>query len=1089
MSNLSDFNISNGVLRGYNGSGGDIVIPDGVTAIGQNAFGTYFKSAPVTSVVIPEGVTSIGGEAFYRCKTLKSVTLPSTLTHIYANAFYQCEALEDINLPEGLKIIGPNAFQYCSALEKVILPESLTELHRGSFYSCKALKDIVIPGGVKTVGQSAFGQCEALTSVVIGEGIAAIEREAFFPCRSLTSVSLPQSLKSIGMSAFSHCASLKEIVIPEGVEEIGPLAFNNTEVSLFDENGLFIFRGVLLGVKEQEHIEIPEGVTEIAAYTFYKLKNVHTVSLPSTLQKIAQRAFCECEGLKEVSIPDSVTEIGESAFYYCKALTSMKMSANVSVIEELVFAYSGLTEVVLPEGVTTIRGGAFRNCEKLKSVTLPQTLTTIQVGSDFSTGGAFRGCGKLMSFTGGSPDLKIPNETFDSWSFSKGLYKKSEELVFRMDDAAILDCIVTGHGWEYLTPETQVTLMLTRQGKKFLKAYNEKRIDWGKVAMSVLSRINDKYTAKECNAVATLMVACCDRFTEERVQALYNALEPLKTAAKAKKTIQDCSALMKKLKLEAKVDDSLKGLAKVVAEQMLAVGKTQKEAEADLKNFYSLTPKDLPALKDLKGKKVDSIVFVWLLTAHEKLPVSKWGTPELEAAYEKPGVRPEAAAVVAELNHEAFMKALADLAKKNLGLTGRSKKMYLAYPICRYADEALMTELTKTAPKWSSSVSGNNAPPLLNFRRANMYSNTRAAMMFADKYKELDTYARLRGTDADTLRDQNLSDVGIDAQGGKTYDLGNQTVVARLQDDLSFLIELPTGKTAKSLPKKGADEALYAAAKADFSEMQKAVKKIYKNRNTVLFQDFLQAKERTAESWKAAYLDNALLRRAAKLLVWVQGKTTFTVTDTGIILADGSAYELTDKKIGLAHPMDMTAGELKAWQKYFTSKGLKQPFEQVWEPVVDPATIREDRYKGCMIPFYRFSGQSKHGIWVEDEDFHSVIYIIFEDCDAEVDRIDLARHEINMDDRFEVTSFSFKKYTRKTNHIAAYLDKITVFGRIANDDVSVADHIGSFTLAQITECIRIAQENNAVNVTAILLEHKNNNFADFDPMDEFTLDL
>ena len=31
----SDFDISDGVLTAYNGNGGDIVIPDGVTAIGE----------------------------------------------------------------------------------------------------------------------------------------------------------------------------------------------------------------------------------------------------------------------------------------------------------------------------------------------------------------------------------------------------------------------------------------------------------------------------------------------------------------------------------------------------------------------------------------------------------------------------------------------------------------------------------------------------------------------------------------------------------------------------------------------------------------------------------------------------------------------------------------------------------------------------------------------------------------------------------------------------------------------------------------------------------------------------------------------
>ena len=45
-----------------------------------------------------------------------------------------------------------------------------------------------------------------------------------------------------------------------------------------------------------------------------------------------------------------------------------------------------------------------------------------------------------------------------------------------------------------------------------------------------------------------------------------------------------------------------------------------------------------------------------------------------------------------------------------------------------------------------------------------------------------------------------------------------------------------------------------------------------------------------------------------------------------------------------------------------------------------------------------------------------------------------------------------------------------------------------FTLAQITEFIQAAQEANATNVLAALLEYKNKTFPDFDPMDEFTLE-
>jgi len=86
------------------------------------------------------------------------------------------------------------------------------------------------------------------------------------------------------------------------------------------------------------------------------------------------------------------------------------------------------------------------------------------------------------------------------------------------------------------------------------------------------------------------------------------------------------------------------------------------------------------------------------------------------------------------------------------------------------------------------------------------------------------------------------------------------------------------------------------------------------------------------------------------------------------------------------------------------------------------------------------------------------------------------------------SSFSFGKYTRSVNHIVAYLDRITVYGRILKDDVSVAEYLDSFTLAQITEFIKLASENNCTNVTALLLEHQNEHFSDFDPMDEFTLE-
>jgi hypothetical protein len=473
--------------------------------------------------------------------------------------------------------------------------------------------------------------------------------------------------------------------------------------------------------------------------------------------------------------------------------------------------------------------------------------------------------------------------------------------------------------------------------------------------------------------------------------------------------------------------------------------------------------------------------------AHEELQKG-YGRPEVVVSYENPGISSEAAEITDLLDRNSLQAALKELADKFLVQYQNTNKKFLSYPICRYADDTVMEGLTKRAPKWRTSVSGNDAPPLIQLRDAVMYSDSRWAMLFAERYHELNKYAGVRGTDEDTIRDLYLSDVGLDDNGGKEYDLGTQTVTARLQKDLSFLIELPDGKTAKSLPKKGSDPEKYSEANEDFSEMKKTVKRILKSRGNILFEDFLSGRERSGKDWKEVYLHNPLLREAASTVVWSQGGKTFTLKDKDAITSDGNSLEIKDNPVSVAHPMDMESDDILAWQHYFTKSGLKQPFAQVWEPVRNPDAITEDRYKGCMIPFYRFSGQAKHGIHVTDEDFHDYIAIDIDGCDTDIQRIDYYSHEIHMDDRFEVKKFAFRNYTRGVNHIVVYLDRVTVWDRVRNDDITVMDMMQDFTLAQVTEFIDAAQEAGAANVLAALLEYKNANYSGFDPIDEFTLE-
>jgi len=70
-------------------------------------------------VVIPEGVTSIGEKAFAYCESLESITIPDSVASIGDGAFYYCSSLETITFGDSVVSFGDNIFQRCDSLEKI----------------------------------------------------------------------------------------------------------------------------------------------------------------------------------------------------------------------------------------------------------------------------------------------------------------------------------------------------------------------------------------------------------------------------------------------------------------------------------------------------------------------------------------------------------------------------------------------------------------------------------------------------------------------------------------------------------------------------------------------------------------------------------------------------------------------------------------------------------------------------------------------------------------------------------------------------------------------------------------------------------
>ena len=401
-------------------------------------------------------------------------------------------------------------------------------------------------------------------------------------------------------------------------------------------------------------------------------------------------------------------------------------------------------------------------------------------------------------------------------------------------------------------------------------------------------------------------------------------------------------------------------------------------------------------------------------------------------------------------------------------------------PYAAFADDEELEALLGEMKAWEKDKALREK--IIRVRGSILLNDTVTAMRYADSLGLLERYAAMRGTDADTIRDETISDFGLDENGKRRWSLAGRELMAVLNPDLTLTLLDADGKMLKSIPKKGAAPEEYEAVNREFTAMKKTIKATAKTRNDKIFADFLSGRERSGAEWKRAYLKNPLLRMLARLIVWEQSGNTFILDEAGLAHdADGNAYTVTEEPVRVAHPMEMTAETVEAWQKYFTESGLKQPFEQVWEPVANASLVKPGRYDGCTIPLHMLMNKEKHGIVMEGQSRITLI-----GCTAGLKLIE--GHHDWYNNEFEITNFRFERYTRQVNHIVVHLDKGTVAGRVKKDDITAAQWFDRFTLAQITEFIRIAQESNAVNVLALLLEYKNNRFADFDPMEEFTLE-
>ena len=89
-----EFSIDQGILKKYNGDGGEVVIPNTVTIIDSTAF---TDNENVTKVTIPGSVMEVKWDAFKNCRELKEIVfLDGNEIKLRVNSFVNCKKLEKV---------------------------------------------------------------------------------------------------------------------------------------------------------------------------------------------------------------------------------------------------------------------------------------------------------------------------------------------------------------------------------------------------------------------------------------------------------------------------------------------------------------------------------------------------------------------------------------------------------------------------------------------------------------------------------------------------------------------------------------------------------------------------------------------------------------------------------------------------------------------------------------------------------------------------------------------------------------------------------------------------------------------------------
>ncbi len=181
-------------------------------SLNQSPWMSYAET--VQSVIIEDGVTSIGNNAFVDCTSLNGVLIADSVTSIGEGAFRRCTSLSEITIPKGVAQISPYAFAGCTSLKAISadaenniyssssgllynknktqlircpigltgtlsIPVTVTEIADRAFSECEGISELIILGDLTRVGMNTFSGCNGVKTVTVKGNISAVNGFGF----------------------------------------------------------------------------------------------------------------------------------------------------------------------------------------------------------------------------------------------------------------------------------------------------------------------------------------------------------------------------------------------------------------------------------------------------------------------------------------------------------------------------------------------------------------------------------------------------------------------------------------------------------------------------------------------------------------------------------------------------------------------------------------------------------------------------------------------------------------------------------------------------------------------------------------------